>query len=668
MPALDLGNWPSPVRHTPPTAAPAAPTTTPARTGRGGGTHAASIETSRGGFDQLVDRLADAREEDEGVDARSPEPRAKDKDDAEPATAPASDPTAPQVPQTTFPWTLPLNPALWTLDPATDAGGDAEAGQQIDDAAHAAVNAAGAVTVGVGTGIGATQVTASLSMSLGVDASTAQSPSGAEDVAEGASSAFATHVEMKAAGATGASAAAASDVAAAPTEAYAEIGGDGTFATQRIDAIGGTSASGAAASAGMTAAAANANAADTVSLTSVVDAMAGARSTAATDGSQNAANGSAAAGADASQVAIDAAANATTTVTANAEAGAATSASASASAQATVSTDAAAGVDADSAAALDRARQQAMQELRRAMARAQAGNGIASDGQKSRVDANTAAQGTIATDGGAAAGATVTDRSTAIEAGAVPHVDATVAAQAQEPGRAKKGSKAEAAEGDDWASAAAAATGAASAEQATGPSNGASTQGRGEHGRGSDAHPANFGGLVSSLRHASEGGVHGVSPAFEARSLMAAANAGLDAHDASATAASTIVTTASPEEQAAQIVRSMRLQWRGSVGEAQLRLAPEHLGQVLVSVKVDQGSVRATMHAETPAAQQWIQAHQQQLRDALDAQGLRVAELQVTTDPEDRPRRDQPQDQERPRGRAQARARDGEAPRFEIRM
>jgi flagellar hook-length control protein FliK len=147
---------------------------------------------------------------------------------------------------------------------------------------------------------------------------------------------------------------------------------------------------------------------------------------------------------------------------------------------------------------------------------------------------------------------------------------------------------------------------------------------------------------------------------------MGAAPDGSDAH--ASTMSSTIVTTAPPDEQAAQIVRSMRLQWRGSVGEAQLRLTPEHLGQVLVSVKVDQGSVTATMHAETPAAQQWIQQHQQQLRDALDAQGLRVAQLQVTTDPEDRPRRDHSGEREKPRGRAQTHARDGEAPRFEIRM
>jgi flagellar hook-length control protein FliK len=299
------------------------------------------------------------------------------------------------------------------------------------------------------------------------------------------------------------------------------------------------------------------------------------------------------------------------------------------------------------------------------MARTHAGKPAAVDAQGS-IDGGAAAQGTIATDATTAAAASVTDRTTAIDAGAAaPLADVAVAAPAPEAGpRAKKESKADAAvDVNAWA--AATVAGAASAEHASGQS----ANGNGTNGRGRDGHPENFGGLVSSLRHASEGGVQGLSPAFEARSLMASAiNAQVDPHDASATAATTIVTTAPPDEQAAQIVRSMRLHWRGSVGEAQLRLTPEHLGQVLVSVKVDQGSVTATMHAETPAAQQWIQAHQQQLRDALDAQGLRVAELQVTTDPEDRPRRDHQDQQEKPRGRAQTRARDDEAPRFEIRM
>ena len=134
---------------------------------------------------------------------------------------------------------------------------------------------------------------------------------------------------------------------------------------------------------------------------------------------------------------------------------------------------------------------------------------------------------------------------------------------------------------------------------------------------------------------------------------------------------SAILTTAPQDEQGAQIVRSMRLQWRGANGEATLRLQPDHLGNVFVSVKVEQGTVSATVRAETPAAQQWIQQHQQQLRDALDAQGLRVGQFHVTSNPDDRPRRDQEQDQPQDasgrRPRARARRTDDDR-RFEIHL
>jgi len=133
-----------------------------------------------------------------------------------------------------------------------------------------------------------------------------------------------------------------------------------------------------------------------------------------------------------------------------------------------------------------------------------------------------------------------------------------------------------------------------------------------------------------------------------------------------------VVTTAAPEEQAAQIVRSMRLQWRGQTGEATLRLQPDHLGNVFVSVRVEQGSVSAMVRAETPAAQQWIQQHQQQLRDALDAQGLRVAQFTVTSNPDDRPRRDSEQEQNQDasgrRSRPRARQNGGDDRRFEIHL
>src|SRR5262249_36284153 len=67
------------------------------------------------------------------------------------------------------------------------------------------------------------------------------------------------------------------------------------------------------------------------------------------------------------------------------------------------------------------------------------------------------------------------------------------------------------------------------------------------------------------------------------------------AHTAAAAAGTALPAGFAPQAEggdaAQHVIRSMRLQWSGSVGEAQLRLEPEHLGQVLVSVRVDQGNV-----------------------------------------------------------------------------
>lgn len=126
------------------------------------------------------------------------------------------------------------------------------------------------------------------------------------------------------------------------------------------------------------------------------------------------------------------------------------------------------------------------------------------------------------------------------------------------------------------------------------------------------------------------------------------------------------------EADSQQIIRGMRLQWRGPVGEAQLTLRPEHLGQVTVTVRVDHGAVSATLRAETPAAQQWMQAHQQDLRQALQQQGLEVAEVVITTDPDDRQQGGQQTKddgeasrQRRPQPRGEMAA---QQPRFEIRV
>jgi len=78
------------------------------------------------------------------------------------------------------------------------------------------------------------------------------------------------------------------------------------------------------------------------------------------------------------------------------------------------------------------------------------------------------------------------------------------------------------------------------------------------------------------------------------------------------------------------------MQWRDGLGEARLRLQPEHLGQVTVSLKIDGQSVTALVRTETAAAQAVIQQNQLDLKTALQAQGLNLDHLVVEVDPDGR--------------------------------
>jgi flagellar hook-length control protein FliK len=125
------------------------------------------------------------------------------------------------------------------------------------------------------------------------------------------------------------------------------------------------------------------------------------------------------------------------------------------------------------------------------------------------------------------------------------------------------------------------------------------------------------------------------------------------------------VTPLEHAENVHTVVRSVRMHFNQGGGEARLQLNPEHLGQVTLTVKVDQGSVAAHIQAESPDARRWIESNQQELRSALEDQGLEVKELVVTTDPDgQREREQQAREAFKPRPR---RREDGAAaPKFEV--
>ena len=113
------------------------------------------------------------------------------------------------------------------------------------------------------------------------------------------------------------------------------------------------------------------------------------------------------------------------------------------------------------------------------------------------------------------------------------------------------------------------------------------------------------------------------------------------------------------------MVRTVRLfTGGGGAHEARLTLEPEHLGHVALTVRVEQGSVSAHFRAETPAAQRWIETHQQELRAGLREQGLEVKEVVVTTDPDGR--RERHQDAQPARPPRTRRPQGADAPRFEV--
>jgi flagellar hook-length control protein FliK len=93
-----------------------------------------------------------------------------------------------------------------------------------------------------------------------------------------------------------------------------------------------------------------------------------------------------------------------------------------------------------------------------------------------------------------------------------------------------------------------------------------------------------------------------------------------------------------------QIVQSIRLQALDLGGEARVRLRPEYLGEVVVSVRVDRGAVTATLQADTPAVRRWIETHEASLRTGLAEHGLHLDRLIVSepakseSDPEERRR------------------------------
>jgi flagellar hook-length control protein FliK len=113
-----------------------------------------------------------------------------------------------------------------------------------------------------------------------------------------------------------------------------------------------------------------------------------------------------------------------------------------------------------------------------------------------------------------------------------------------------------------------------------------------------------------------------------------------------------------------QLVQAMRTQFRDGIGEAKLRLRPEHLGEVTIALRVEHQSVSATINADLAAVRDWIETKESALRQGLAEHGLHLEELVVRED-EQRPR-DEPRRDGRPDAQARRVRRSASQPQFEV--
>jgi flagellar hook-length control protein FliK len=138
--------------------------------------------------------------------------------------------------------------------------------------------------------------------------------------------------------------------------------------------------------------------------------------------------------------------------------------------------------------------------------------------------------------------------------------------------------------------------------------------------------------------------------------------------EGSSAAGETTLLQVPEREVVAQLVQSMRMQFRDGVGEAVVHLKPEHLGTVSISLRIENGAVSASIHAGVPEVRQWLESQQTQLRDGLADQGLRLERFIVEPDGKRQPADDQSDRSQARRRRPQSRrtADGAEQPIFEI--
>jgi flagellar hook-length control protein FliK len=112
-----------------------------------------------------------------------------------------------------------------------------------------------------------------------------------------------------------------------------------------------------------------------------------------------------------------------------------------------------------------------------------------------------------------------------------------------------------------------------------------------------------------------------------------------------------------------RLVQAMRVIARPGAWEANVRLNPEHLGDVSIAVRVERNAVTAVVNAESAGVCEWLESQEQAVRNGMAEHGLQLDRFVVQRDGQ---RREAPE-QEQQQGRRARRGRQAATTeRFEI--
>ena len=127
--------------------------------------------------------------------------------------------------------------------------------------------------------------------------------------------------------------------------------------------------------------------------------------------------------------------------------------------------------------------------------------------------------------------------------------------------------------------------------------------------------------------------------------FQAAAAAAPDVHRSASIGGTSVMSAALMDTQVrTPIVDAIRFQADNGNGQVRLRLNPEFLGDVSVDVRVNGGSVVASVHASSADVREWLRTNEAVLRQTLADQGLHLERL-VIAEEEAQPGNEHPDQQ-----------------------